>query len=163
MKQNGNMPVEQEPKPVIILAMMKSSWVNMLGMAKIQVQKLTQSGRKSLIIGGYLIWVEMSGNGVKMDGTKTIKIPQQMEVVGMITILKLKVGYYAAALGSLIRGIVVLRLVSTSVTASITTVFESFPPRIPSPLLFCPLVLCKPNAAKGGSIFFRRDITLLCP
>ena len=46
----------------------------------------------------------------------------------------------AAALVSILRGIVVLRVVSTSITATTTTVFESFPPRFPSLLLSCPLL-----------------------
>jgi hypothetical protein len=96
----------------------------------------------------------MSGNGVTMVGIKTKKMHQVMEVVGMRIVLKASLGYYAAALGSIIPGIAVLRVVSTVVSASSTSVFELFPPRIPSPLLFCPLALCKPNSAKRRIDFF---------
>ena len=72
----------------------------------------------------------------------------------MTTILKLNVRYYVAAVGAMIRGVVVLRVVAATIAASSSTVFESFPPRIPSPLFFCPFALCQPNAAFGGSIFF---------
>ena len=62
----------------------------------------------------------MCGNGVKMVGMKTIKTRQKMEVVGIITILKRILGYFAAALGTLIRGIVVLRIVPITLTATTT-------------------------------------------
>ena len=77
----------------------------------------------------------MCGNGAKTVGTQTMKMPQWTELYGMIIILQLLIGYYAAALGAMIRGIVVLRIGAATLTAAATTVFESFPPRIPSPLL----------------------------
>jgi hypothetical protein len=70
---------------------------------------------------------------VKMVGMITMKMRLQMELHGIIIILKLVVGGYAAALGSIIRGIVVLRFVTTTLAATATSVFESFPPRMPSP------------------------------
>ena len=56
----------------------------MLGTKKIKIQKPIQSGRKSRIIGDYMIFMEMFGNGAKMVGTETMKMRQRTEVVGMI-------------------------------------------------------------------------------
>ena len=105
------------------------------------------------MIGHCMICTVTCGNGAMTVGMTTIKTRQRMEVVGMRIILNLVVGYYVAVLGSIVRGVAALPVVTTTLSAASTSVFESFPPRIPSPLLFCPLALCQPNAAKGGSIF----------
>jgi hypothetical protein len=72
---------------------------------------------------------------------------QGMEVAGMIIILKVVLELYAAVLGTVILGIVVLRIATTALITAVTTVFELFPPRISSSLPFFPLALCQPNAA----------------
>jgi len=59
----------------------------------------------------------------------------------------------------MIRAVVVLRVALTAMAAATTTVFglSVLSEDLFSPLLFCPLVLCKPNAAVGWIDFFRSD------
>ncbi len=126
-------------------------------------QQTTPVNKFFPIVLAYMICTEMCGNGVMMVG-ETIKMHQQMDLVGMIIILKKVLNYCAAVLGSIIRRIVARRIGAGTmrISGAALSVFGLlfFFSRIPCPLHFCPLpTQCRRKVDR----FFRRNITLLCP
>ncbi len=81
-KPNGNIPVEPVHKAGITLAVASPNSVSMHGTLKTQVVKLTPFARRNQIPGEFMICMGMSGNGFRINGTKTITVPFVMAVHG---------------------------------------------------------------------------------
>src|SRR5665647_2665267 len=69
---NGNTLAELGRQPDIPLGMTNRNLMITHGTVKIQVMKLIPLGRRSLISGVFMTCMEMSGNGVRIIGIRTM-------------------------------------------------------------------------------------------